>query len=169
MKKNATIFFLCAECYLWLQGNTTSDGFLRKQSTYLAASTWVPMGARAPVLSPNEYPIPFPSPQEGFGNGQNFETFQIPLNGLAVGKKFTLLKNVCQIFLTEICLSWKTLFAGYAFCWETIFVEKFSVRGKFLLKILCRNKSHVATLRCICASYFVETIFAPKTPGWGYA
>ena len=44
----------------------------------LAASTWVPMGARVPVWSPNE-DHPSQSPQKGFGKN---EIFQVPLNSI---------------------------------------------------------------------------------------
>ena len=39
----------------------------------LAATVWIPMGARVPILSPNDDPNPSHNPQNGFGKNQNFE------------------------------------------------------------------------------------------------
>ena len=42
----------------------------------LAATVWVPMGARIPVLSPNNHPNPSQRRQEVFGKSQIFEIFR---------------------------------------------------------------------------------------------
>ena len=40
--------------------------------------TWVPMGARVPVLSPNDHPNPSPGATQGFGKKSIFEISQVP-------------------------------------------------------------------------------------------
>ena len=51
----------------------------------LAATTWLPMGAQVPVLSPNDHPNPFQGRQKGFGKGRILKNFQEPLNNLNKG------------------------------------------------------------------------------------
>ena len=46
------------------------------------ATTWVPMGAQLPVLSPNDHPNPSYGQQKGFGKRRNLKIFQVPLNSL---------------------------------------------------------------------------------------
>ena len=41
----------------------------------LVADTWVPMGARVPVVSPNDHPNPSQRREEDFGKGQNKAEF----------------------------------------------------------------------------------------------
>ena len=41
----------------------------------LAPSTWVPMGAQVPVLSPNDHPNPSHGHQRDFGKSRKFEHF----------------------------------------------------------------------------------------------
>ena len=47
----------------------------------LAATTWVPMGARVPVVSPNDHTNPSKRRQKGLEKSQDFEIFQVPLKG----------------------------------------------------------------------------------------
>ena len=51
-------------------------GFRRAHGTGyigLAASTWVPMGAQVPILSPNDHPNPSHGQRKGFHEKSNFE------------------------------------------------------------------------------------------------
>ena len=48
----------------------------------LAATTWVPMGARVPVLSPNDHPNPSDGQQKDFRKNQILENCQVPLKSL---------------------------------------------------------------------------------------
>ena len=52
----------------------------------LAATTWVPMGAQVPVLSPNDHPNPSQGRQKGFGKRRISEILQVSLNSLHNGK-----------------------------------------------------------------------------------
>ena len=56
----------------------------------LVATTWVPMGAQVPVLSPNDHPNPSEGQQKGFKKIGNVKNFQVSLNSLrnsiALGK-----------------------------------------------------------------------------------
>ena len=44
----------------------------------LAATTWVPVGARVPILSPNDHLNPSQRGQKVFRKSQFFENFQVP-------------------------------------------------------------------------------------------
>ena len=46
------------------------------------ATTWVPMGARRPVLSPNNHPNPSQRGWKGFRKSRIFENFQVPMDSL---------------------------------------------------------------------------------------
>ena len=48
----------------------------------LAATTWAPMGAQVPVLSPNDHPKPSQGRQNGFGKSQILKNSQVPLNNI---------------------------------------------------------------------------------------
>ena len=48
----------------------------------LAATTWVPMGAKVPILSLNHHPNPSQGRQEGFQKSRILEILQVSLNSL---------------------------------------------------------------------------------------
>ena len=48
----------------------------------LAAITWVPRGAQAPVLSLNRHPNPSQGRQKGFGKSRILEILRVPLKSL---------------------------------------------------------------------------------------
>ena len=48
----------------------------------LVATTWAPMRAQVPILSPNDHPSPSKGRQKGFGKCRILKFFQVPLNSL---------------------------------------------------------------------------------------
>ena len=57
----------------------------------LVATTWVPMGAQVPILSPTDQPNPPQGRQKGFGETQNLKIFQLTLNSLTSLKTASLI------------------------------------------------------------------------------
>ena len=55
----------------------------------LAATTWVPMGAHARVLPPNDHPNPSQGRQKGLGKSRMFENFQPMQASLKMAKSST--------------------------------------------------------------------------------